>query len=138
MIRKTILLVALAVAFTSCKESAAEKLEETNLEQVATNTGMPKISIDNREHDFGELNLKDKAEHTFIIKNEGTADLLILEAKPSCGCTVPDNYTKTPIKPGETGVVPVVFNATSAGVQTKTVTLTTNTETGTEVLTIKA
>ncbi|MGE4347118.1 MAG: DUF1573 domain-containing protein, partial [Flavobacteriaceae bacterium] len=81
---------------------------------------------------------KDKAEHTFIIKNEGTADLLILEAKPSCGCTVPDNYTKTPIKPGETGVVPVVFNATSAGVQTKTVTLTTNTETGTEVLTIKA
>lgn len=138
MIRKTILLVALAVAFTSCKESAAEKLEETNLEQVATNTGMPKISIDNREHDFGELNLKDKAEHTFIIKNEGTADLLILEAKPSCGCTVPDNYTKTPIKPGETGVVPVVFNATSAGVQTKTVTLTTNTEKGTEVLTIKA
>lgn len=138
MIRKTILLVALAVAFASCKESAADKLDETNLEQVAANTGMPKISIDNREHDFGELNLKDKVEHTFIVKNEGTADLLILEAKPSCGCTVPDNYTKTPIKPGETGVVPVVFNATSAGAQTKTVTLTTNTETGTEVLTIKA
>ena len=138
MIRKTILLAALAIAFTSCKESAADKLDETNLEQVTVNTGTPKISIDNREHDFGELNLKDKAEHTFIIKNEGTADLLILEAKPSCGCTVPDNYTKTPIKPGETGVVPVVFNATSAGAQTKTVTLTTNTETGTEILTIKA
>lgn len=137
MIRKTILFVALAVAFTSCKESAAEKFDETKTEQTA-NTGMPKISIDNREHDFGDLNLKDRAEHTFVIKNEGTADLLILDAKASCGCTVPDNYTKTPIKPGETGIVPVVFNANSAGVQTKTVTLTTNTETGTEVLTIKA
>ena len=64
--------------------------------------------------------------------------MIILEAKPGCGCTVSDNYTKTPIKPGETGIVPVVFNATSAGVQTKTVTLTTNTEAGTETLTFKA
>lgn len=138
--KKSILLAALAVAFVSCNEkSAANKFDESNTEQtVAAQTGMPKISIDNREHDFGELNLKDKAEHTFVIKNEGTADLIILEAKPSCGCTVPDNYTKTPIKPGDTGIVPIVFSATSAGIQTKTVTLTTNTEAGTEVLTIKA
>ncbi len=139
MIRKTILLFALAVAFTSCKESATDKFDESNsAEIVAAQTGFPKISVDNSTHDFGDLKLHDKAEHTFVIKNEGTADLVILEAKPSCGCTVPENYTKTPIKPGETGIVPIEFNATSAGVQTKTVTLTTNTETGSEVLTIKA
>lgn len=139
MMRKTILLFALAVAFTSCKESATNKFNEsTSEETVATQTGMPKLTVDNQVHDFGDLNLNDRAEHTFVIKNEGTADLVILEARPSCGCTVPDNYTKTPIKPGETGIVPIVFNATSAGVQTKTVTLTTNTEAGTEILTIKA
>lgn len=139
MMRKSILLFALAVASVSCNEqSAANKINEANLEQALNSNGIPKLSIDNQTHDFGDLNLNDRAEHTFIVKNEGTADLVILDAKPSCGCTVPDNYTKTPIKPGETGIVPIVFNATSAGAQTKTVTLTTNTETGTEVLTIKA
>jgi len=137
--RKTILLFAVAVAFTACKESATNKFDEgSSAETVAVQTGTPKLTVDNQIHDFGDLNLNDRAEHTFIIKNEGTADLVILEARPSCGCTVPDNYTKTPIKPGETGIVPIVFNATSAGIQTKTVTLTTNTETGSEVLTIKA
>ena len=139
MMRKTILLFAVAVAFTACKESATTKFEEdSTTETVAVQTGTPKLTVDNQMHDFGDLNLNDRAEHTFIIKNEGTADLVILEARPSCGCTVPDNYTKTPIKPGETGIVPIIFNATSAGTQTKTVTLTTNTETGSEVLTIKA
>src|SRR5690554_962959 len=139
MIRKTILLFAVAVAFTACKESATTKFEEdSSVETVAVQTGTPKLTVDNQVHDFGDLNLNDRAEHTFIIKNEGTADLVILEARPSCGCTVPDNYTKTPIKPGETGIVPIIFNATSAGTQTKTDTLTTNTETGSEVLTIKA
>lgn len=139
MMKKTIAILALGIAFASCnQQSAADKLNEENLEQAAANQGTPKISIDNREHNFGDLNLNDKVEHTFIIKNEGTADLVILEAKPSCGCTVPDNYTKTPIKPGETGIVPVVFSATSAGVQRKTVTLSTNTEQANEVLTIIA
>jgi len=139
MMKKTIVIMALALAFASCnQQSAADKLNDENLEQVLANQGTPKIVIDNREHDFGELNLRDKVEHTFTVKNEGTADLVILDAKPSCGCTVLDNYTKTPIKPGETGIVPVQFNATSAGVQRKTVTLSTNTEQGNEVLTIIA
>lgn len=137
--KKSILLAVLALAFIGCKESATSKFDESNsAEIVAAQTGVPKLQVDNLVHDFGDLKLNDKAEHTFVVKNEGTADLIILEAKPGCGCTVSDNYTKTPIKPGETGIVPVVFNATSAGVQTKTVTLTTNTEAGTETLTFKA
>ena len=98
MIRKTILLFALAVAFTSCKESATDKFDESNsAEIVAAQTGFPKISVDNSTHDFGDLKLHDKAEHTFVIKNEGTADLVILEAKPSCGCTVPE-FPKEPYR----------------------------------------
>ncbi len=137
--KKSLLILALATAFVSCNQkSAADKLDQTNLENATAVAGSPKVVVDNATHDFGDLNLNDKAEHTFVIKNEGNADLLILDAKPSCGCTVPDNYTKTPIKPGETGIVPVVYNATATGVQQKTVTLTTNSATGSEVLTIKA
>ncbi len=137
--KKTLLILALATTFVSCNQkSAADKLDPVNLENAAASAGAPKVVVDNATHDFGDLKLHDKAEHTFVIKNEGDADLLILDARPSCGCTVPDNFTKTPIKPGESGIVPVVYNATDAGVQQKTVTLTTNSATGSEVLTIKA
>lgn len=138
MLKKSLVLAVLAIGMVSCQKSAADKINEENLTEAQAQSGTPKIEVENPEHDFGDLQLNEKAEHTFVIKNVGDADLVILEAKPSCGCTVPNNYTKTPIKPGETGVVPVVYNATSAGVQTKTVTLTTNTAEGNETLTIKA
>src|SRR5690554_3304287 len=138
MMRKTILLFAVAVAFTACKESATTKFEEdSTTETVAVHTGTPKLTVDNQMHDFGDLNLNDRAEHTFTIKDAGTPDLVILQARPSCGWTVPDNYTDTPIDPGETRVDPIIFNATSAGPQATTVTLTPNTESGSVVLTIK-
>jgi hypothetical protein len=38
---------------------------------------------------------------TFEFKNTGTTDVVITNVKASCGCTATD-YTKTPIKPGET------------------------------------
>ena len=139
MIRKTVLMLALAVAFTSCKESAADKLNEANLVNAEANNSFPVLSFEEKDltHDFGDLKLNDKAEHVFKFKNTGKADLVIIEAKPSCGCTTP-NYTKTPVKPGETGEIQVVYNATSAGAQQKTVTVTSNTSEGTTTLTIKA
>jgi len=140
MIRKSILIIALVVVFTACNKSAVNRLSETNLEENIAEMGEPKLAVvGDKTHDFGDLKLNQKVNHTFEVKNVGTADLVILEARASCGCTVPDNYTKTPIKPGEIGVIPVEYNATSAGIQTKTVTVTTNSvDSNTEILTIKA
>jgi len=140
MIRKSIYVMISAIAFASCNQSAVNRLSEANLEETTAEMGEPKlVVIGDKTHDFGDLKLNEKVNHTFVVKNEGTADLVILEARASCGCTVPDNYTKTPIKPGETGNIPVEYNATSGGVQTKTVTVTTNSvDSNTEILTIKA
>ena len=118
---------------TTSTETTANGVTETTTSQ----TGFPKIAFDKTTHDFGELKKGDKGEVEFEIKNEGTVDLVIIDAKASCGCTVPERPTD-PIKPGSSAKMKVVFSATSAGLQSKNVTLTTNTEAGSEVLTVKA
>ena len=77
------------------------------------------------------------AETIFKVTNSGTTDLVITKATGSCGCTVPV-WPKAPIKPGETGDVAVKFNTSGKpNRQMKTVTLTTNTESGRELLTLR-
>ncbi len=98
----------------------------------------PVMTFENNEHDFGNIPDTDRVQTVFKFKNTGEADLLIRNAVGSCGCTVPE-YPKTPIKPGESGEMKVSFSPTGkSGMQNKTVTITTNTASGTEKLTIKA
>lgn len=86
-----------------------------------------KIEFENAEFDFDTINQGDKVDHIFKFKNTGKADLNIADAKASCGCTVPE-WTKTPIKSGESGELKIIFDsAGKSGEQNKTVTLTTNT-----------
>lgn len=140
MIKRTVAMFAIAslALTTSCKENAALRIdEETAQKAQIAHAEAGKIAVmefDETTHDFGTINSGDKVEHTFTFTNKGTSDLLISEAKASCGCTVP-NYTKTPVKPGERGEVSVSFNsAGKSGNQNKSVTVTANTEKGSEVL----
>ena len=98
----------------------------------------PKIEIENSDFDFGDITQGDKVSHVFKFKNTGKSDLVILDAHASCGCTVPE-WTKTPIKNGESGEVKISFNSDGKmGLQQKTVTLRTNTEAGNEIINFKA
>lgn len=45
--------------------------------------GVPKLVIKSTEHNFGELKSSAHATHTFVFKNEGTADLEIKRVAPS-------------------------------------------------------
>lgn len=72
----------------------------------------------------------------FSFKNTGKTDVIITNVKPACGCTAAD-YTKTPIKPGESGIVKATYNAAAKGAFSKTVTVTTNAEEAPKVLTFK-
>ena len=114
-----------------------EKRERSINEQIAQ-FGYPKIKFDTTYYDFGKMIQGESAAYTFKFKNTGKADLLILDAFSTCGCTVPD-YSKKPIAPGEEGKVEVVFNSAGrSGMQYKTVTLKLNTEIEKKTLTIKA
>ncbi len=128
---------------TSCKnESAADKITDADIKALEVEKALagkfPKIEFDKSEHDFGNINEGDKVSTNFVVKNIGEADLVIAEAKGSCGCTVAQP-PKDPIAPGGSAPIEVIFDSNGKpGEQSKTVTLTTNTELGKEIFTIKA
>ena len=72
----------------------------------------------------------------FEFKNTGKTAVIITNVQGSCGCTA-TNYTKTPIAPGKSGTVTATYNAVNPGAFTKTVSVTTNSETTIKTLTIK-
>lgn len=145
--KKSIFLVALiaAFSFTSCKENAAEKVNEENAEVTAESSenttedagSYPVMTFDNAEHDFGTIAQGTNVEHLFTFTNTGEAPLIISDAKGSCGCTVPE-FTKDPIAPGETGEMLVKFNGSGQNQRTINVNISANTQKGTERVTIKA
>ncbi len=63
---------------------------------------------------LGKIPQSIPAVSTFIVTNIGKTDLIIESANPTCGCTVGD-YTKAPIKPGQTGTITATFNAAGLG-----------------------
>ncbi len=85
----------------------------------------PRLTIVEPVKQFGTVAKGEKLDHSFLVKNTGNADLLIIAARPACGCTVAD-FDKV-IKPGQTGKVSAhVDTVTFAGPISKTVTLETN------------
>ena len=141
--KKGILLLAVvaAMAFTSCKENAADKVKAENVEEAAERDAQaaayPEVTFDETEHDFGTIDQGTNVEHTFTFTNTGEAPLVITNATSSCGCTVPE-FTREPIAPGEKGELLVKFDGTGQNQVTKTINITTNTEAGREQLKIKA
>lgn len=138
-------MVALAtITFTSCtKESASAKVKAENVKNAeardaAISKGAPVIEWDKTEHDFGTIEQGDKVETVFTLTNVGEGDLIVTKAKGSCGCTIPQ-WPREAIALGETAEIKVVFNSRGKkNKTTNTITLTTNTATGNEVVRIKA
>jgi len=142
--KKGILILAgvFAMTFVSCKDDAAKKVKDENVELAAErdakNTDFPVMTFAQTEHDFGTINEGDVVEHKFTFTNTGNKPLVIVSAKGSCGCTVPE-WPKEPIAPGEGGEMLVKFNSNGKpNLQNKQVTITANTEAGKEVIKIKA
>ena len=129
------------VAFTSCKEDAASKVKEGNVTEAAARdaqaTTFPAMTFDETEFDFGKITKGNAVEHKFTFTNTGKAPLVIVDAKSSCGCTVPQ-YSKDPVQPGEKGELLVKYNGSGTNQVTKTVTIKANTASGSETVKIKA
>jgi hypothetical protein len=86
----------------------------------------PVIKFEKELYDFGVITEGESVEHEFKFKNEGKTPLIISDATATCGCTVPEYPTK-PIKPGDGGIIKVVFNSQGkVGVQDKVVSITSN------------
>jgi glutathione peroxidase len=64
---------------------------------------VPKLVIEEYEYYFGKVKEGEEVSHTFKIKNEGAAELIIHNVSPACGCTASDFSRK--LAPGEEGKI---------------------------------
>lgn len=86
------------------------------------------IKFDKMSHNFGTFSEDNpKVTCTFKFTNTGDKLLVIHQAIASCGCTVPQ-YSKEPVKPGESGEIVVTYDGTGKfpGHFKKPITLRTN------------
>ncbi len=125
---------------SGCNENASKKVDQEKAAAASdVSTITAAMSFDKVSHDFGTIEEGETVQTTFIFTNTGKADLLIVDARGSCGCTVPKYPKNTPIKPGETGQILVSFDSSNKpNMQQKTVTISANTQSGRETLRIKA
>lgn len=110
----------------------AERIKEIEASQTS-------MTFDRMKHDFGKVVEDSENKTTFKVKNTGKKPLIIESVSASCGCTTPTKPEK-PIAPGKSDIIEVVFHPKVGQLneQTKTVTVTANTEPSMSVLTISA
>jgi len=119
--------------------ATSDQMNNLNAAAETTTSGpTTTISIDNGlVYEYGTINAGEKVSHSFKFTNTGSEPLVISNCKGSCGCTVPVCPT-TPIPPGGKGEIPVEFDSKGKnGPDTKTVTITANTNPATTVLTLR-
>ena len=126
------LLLASSLLLACGKKKSGVNSDIVNNPLTADGKGNPdelaEISFKETQFNFGEIIQGQVVETDFEFTNTGKNDLVIYDAKGSCGCTVPE-YPKEPIAPGKSNKIHVKFDSTNKeGHQTKTVTLTCNTQ----------
>ena len=95
------------------------------------------LKFNKEVHDFGKVAEGPLATYSFEVTNTGTAPVVISNAAASCGCTTPE-WSKDPIMPGAKSTIKVGYNTSGRpGAFTKTITVTSNAENATVILTIK-
>ncbi len=137
-----LLVLVFAVVMVSCKQDATSKIKADNLKNAQAKVEVnkadaPVLTFEETVHDFGEINEGDIAETQFKFKNTGKTDLIITNIKGSCGCTVPSNWKKEPIKPGEESEFTVKYNSKNRPNKiNKSITITSNSAKGRDVVRI--
>jgi hypothetical protein len=125
--KKLFFITVVALALTACNQSASQKVEEREgITTAVLAVDAPKIKFEKEIYDFGVITEGEKVHFDFKFKNEGKTPLIITDATATCGCTIPEIPTY-PIKPGEEGVIKVIFDSQGKnGMQDKQVTITSN------------
>jgi glutathione peroxidase len=89
----------IALSFAAFAQASAQN----GANDGKTKPAAPKLTVDASEHYIGKVKEGEEARHTFNIKNEGDAELVIHNVSPACGCTASDFPSK--LAPGEEGKI---------------------------------
>jgi hypothetical protein len=95
----------------------------------------PEFKFNEEKHDFGKIPQGTPVTTIFEFTNIGQSPLILADVRPTCGCTIAD-YTKTPVKPGDKGLIKITYNAAAAYPFNKTIVVTSNAKTPQKFLVI--
>lgn len=85
------------------------------------------LTVDRTAMDFGSFPMSEKQEGRFVLTNTGSNLLVVHDIITSCGCTKVE-YSKEPVRPGETLEVKVTYEAEDKGYFRKVITIFCNAE----------
>jgi hypothetical protein len=105
------------------------------LNASAQDNKQAEFKFNEEKHDFGKIPQGTPVTTIFEYTNIGEEPLILTQVQPTCGCTIAD-YTKTPIKKGEKGVIKITYNAAVAAPFNKTIVVTSNAKTPQKYLNI--
>lgn len=94
------------------------------------------VSVSQTVLDFGSFPKEEKQERSFVLTNTGKGLLVVQDIITSCGCTKVE-YSKDPVRPGETLEVKVTYEAEETGYFSKKITVYCNVENSPLRLTVK-
>jgi hypothetical protein len=86
--------------------------QKLNTDDKTQNAG--KVEWINRQLDTGTVPFGSPVSRDFQFKNISTEDLIILEVRSTCYCTVAE-WPQTSIKPGETAVIRLTYDGQREG-----------------------
>jgi len=86
------------------------------------------FKFNEEKHDFGKIPQGTPVTTVFEFTNIGKEPLILTEVRPTCGCTIAD-FTKTPVKSGEKGIIKITYNAAAASPFNKVIVVTSNAKT---------
>jgi hypothetical protein len=138
---KSFIFILITFLVFSCDQDPSKKINAENVkaveERIDKAYDSAEIEFEFDSYDFGEVKDGEIVEVDFNFTNSGKSDLIIFDASASCGCTVPEYPQNVNIKPGQSDKLKVRFDtANKPGKQIKSVTLTTNTNSGKKIIRI--
>jgi len=110
--------------------------QDRHLSSESYQSGSPKITFTQMEHDFGTIRPGAEAVHYFVFSNTGNVPLIIQNVRTSCGCMVPA-WPKAPVGPEVKDSIRVEYNTRVKGTFNKIITMQSNAENGLVELRIK-
>tara|TARA_B100000029_G_scaffold508932_1_gene596959 strand:+ start:1662 stop:2150 length:489 start_codon:yes stop_codon:yes gene_type:complete len=139
---KNILFLISLFVLLSCGDDPFSKVKSENVEMAVvrdnTSSKIPVMTFDKKVHDFGVIENGTPVETIFSYTNTGESPLVITDIKSTCGCTVPRDWSREPLNPGESSQFTVKFDGKGVNNTSKTVTIAANTATGRETVKITA
>ena len=108
----------------------------TGRKENRSQENVTQVSVNQSVVDFGQFPMSEKKSHCFGLTNTGNHLLVVQDVVTSCSCTKVE-YSKEPVRPGETLEVKVSYEAEETGRFNKTVTVYCNAGNSPVRLTIK-